>query len=137
MHTAAHCKAIGIYARKQLMMLRFATCPLLLDDVSAIWYMHFSMRYGLAAKVSIYTVVHKNAAVNILQQLLQIFADFDNFCTILTSNKFRTLQYYNVSIHLVCATLQNQKASCFTWCWNFLRRNIKILTKFSWDVLVT
>jgi len=30
----------------------------------------------------IYTVEHKNVAVNFLQQLLQILTDFDNFCII-------------------------------------------------------
>jgi len=35
----------------------------------------------------IYTVGHKNVAVNFLQQFLQILTDFDNFCIKLTRNE--------------------------------------------------
>ena len=32
---------------------------------------------------------HKNVAVNVLQQLLQILTDFDNFCIKLTTNHLK------------------------------------------------
>jgi len=47
-----------------------------------------------AGAASIYTVGHKNMAVNFLHQLWQILTDFDKFCTPITGNKFVTKCIY-------------------------------------------
>jgi len=51
-----------------------------------------------------YTVVHKKATVNLLQQLVQTLTHFDNFCTTLTRNEFYTSHYHSVPL-----TMQTQK----------------------------
>jgi len=45
-----------------------------------------------------------NVAVNVLQQLLQILTDLDNFCIRLTRNEQCISAYQNVSLHLACVS---------------------------------
>ena len=97
------------WIRKLIPKTRLAWCILLAESVTMVNYFDYTIVY--MSHLGLHYVVHKNVVVNLLQQLLQTLADFNNFCiTLTTMNEWMMM----MTLTRINSTPDSTKMSHFT-----------------------